>query len=335
METLKAFDPTARFYSLNRAWSPGMARLGAAVWSGDVNPSWNDLRATPSFILNYALAGSPYVACDIGGFTGQTTGPLLTRWMQVGAFMPIMRVHSTNTATPHFPFLWPEPYQSAMRSALNLRYRLIPFHYSLAHAMYSTGKMWMRPLAMEFPIDASVSTLTDQWLDGTLLVSPVLTEDSRMKVYLPIGTWYRFGEPTSVVHHAEQGPITLDEPANITDMPAFAPSGAIIPLAPRIQYSDALPGGPLEVQVFAGSNGTFLLVEDDGETTAYQSGQKRSTEFKWHDQASTLTWNVTEDSFAVNAHPSWFTDLTLTLYSESGVAKSQVVTFGAGGKIAI
>lgn len=173
-QTLASFNASRRFYSINRAWTPGMARLGATVWTGDINPSWDDLRNTAGLVVNWGLGGAPYVACDTGGFTGQSNAPLLTRWFQLATFMPTMRVHSTKSATPHFPWLWGEPYASTMRDALELRYRLLPYHYSLAHGMHATGRLWMRPLAAEFPADERAARVASQWLDGPSAPVPAI-----------------------------------------------------------------------------------------------------------------------------------------------------------------
>lgn len=325
LATLRMTEATKRFFSINRAWSPGMARLGATVWTGDINPNWGDMQSTPGMVLNWGLAGGPYVACDIGGFTGETQADLLARWFQVGVFMPVMRVHSTESATPHFPFLWPEPYRSAMKLALNLRYQLLPYHYSLAHNMFNTGALWMRPLVFDFPGDAKAAGLTSQWLDGALLVAPVLTQDSNKNVYLPAGTWYVFNTSQTI-----QGPTTIQGAAQVDEIPVFTRPGAIITLAPVIQYADALPGGSLEVQVYAGANGVFTLVEDDGATTAYETGAVRTTNFKWSDSDLTLAWSVSGASEKV---ANTFSNLFVTLFTAQGVRKSAVTTIGSSGAI--
>ena len=326
-DTLRAFDPTRRFYSINRAWSPGMARLGATVWTGDINPSWDDLRNTAGLVLNWGLGGAPYVACDIGGFTSESNGPLLSRWFQLGTFMPTMRVHSTKSATPHFPFLWPEPFRSTMKAALELRYRLIPYHYSAAHVMYSTGRLAVRALAAEFPDDDDASAISSQWLDDQLLVAPILTDDSQRNVYLPAGDWYAFG--SSIVH---TGPTKLGGTAPLSEVPVFVRPGAIVPLAPVIQYSDALPGGPLEVQVYAGVDGTFTLVEDDGQTLKYTVGSTRTTAFSWDEKSSTLTWTVGGGGAA---SPQMFTQLFVRWFGKQGQRASAVVAIGKLGAVKV
>ncbi|CAK9084348.1 unnamed protein product, partial [Durusdinium trenchii] len=143
--------PQHRFFSLNRAFTPGLSRLGATVWTGDVTASWDWLLHTPGTMLNWVLAGAPYVSCDSGGFIDPTSAELLIRWLQVACFMPVMRVHSEINVDPHWPWLWGPVAADAYRKILNLRYRLLPYHYSLAHAQYDTGEMWIRPLLMDFP----------------------------------------------------------------------------------------------------------------------------------------------------------------------------------------
>jgi len=272
------------------------------------------------------LGGAPYVTCDIGGFTGQSNGQLLTRWLQVGAFLPVMRVHSTKTATPHFPWLW-KGFENIMRDALNLRYQLVPYHYSLAHKMFETNRLWMRPLAAEFPEDATAFPISSQWLDGDLLVSPVLSQDNSKQIYLPKGTWFSFNSST-----VTEGPTSISGTASISEIPVFVRPGAVVPLAPVIQYTDALPGGPLEVQIYSGANGSFVLVEDDGETTAYENGLVRKTELKWTDSSKTLSWKVSGTQAALT-HA--FTQVYVTFFSKGGVRQSPVKTLAQSGSITI
>ena len=214
------------------------------AWTGDINPQWGDLVNTPGMVLNWGLAGIPYVACDIGGFTSQTQPDLLARWFQVGVFMPIMRVHSTKSATPHFPWLWGPAYAAAMKGALNLRYQLVPYHYSLAHHMRApSGKLWMRSMVAEYPHDATSAPLTSQWFDGDILVAPVLKQDSTKQVYLPNGTWFTFSANGTGTGATVQGPTTVTGAAAIDEIPMYVRAGTVVPVGPVVQYTGALPGG--------------------------------------------------------------------------------------------
>jgi len=303
-------SPTAthrRFFSLNRAFTPGLARLGGAVWTGDIDPSWEDLRRTPGLMLNYALAGAPYVACDIGGYSGETQAELLTRWMQVGVFMPIMRVHSWLWARPHWPWKFGLTAATAMREALELRYRLIPYHYSLAHGMFDRKHLWMRPLAMEFPDDPVAVSITTQWMDGSLMVAPVLREDSHREVYLPAGKWYHFNSTSAV-----DGEVHLGGHAEEDEIPLFVRAGTVLPLAPVVQSTDELPGGPLEIQIYSGADGSFDLVEDDGESVNYEVGLMRTTNFVWYDSARTLSWRARGSVSEPGRHA--FTQVRVTVF---------------------
>eukprot|EP00747_Dinoflagellata_sp_TGD_P015625 gnl/TRDRNA2_/TRDRNA2_124465_c2_seq1.p1 gnl/TRDRNA2_/TRDRNA2_124465_c2~~gnl/TRDRNA2_/TRDRNA2_124465_c2_seq1.p1 ORF type:complete len:241 (+),score=33.64 gnl/TRDRNA2_/TRDRNA2_124465_c2_seq1:50-724(+) len=210
-----------------------------------------------------------------------------------------------------------------MRKALELRYRLLPYHYSLAHAMYDTGRLWMRPLVMDYPHDHVVSDVTSQWMDGDLLVAPVLNRHSRKVAYLPNGTWYVFN--TSEV---AKGPSKMTGLAALDEIPVYVRQGSAIPLAPRgLQHTDELPGGTLEVQVYSGQNGSFELVEDDGETTNYESGQAavRRIQFTWDDQAQTLQWKV-KGTRAHGQHD--FLTLSVSLFSPTAIRHSEEKEIG-------
>lgn len=308
-KTQHAMDSTKRYYSLNRNFAPGMARLGVGFWTGDSGPEWWVLAAQPGYMLNWALAGAPYVGSDIGGFTANTTAELLTRWYQVGVFMPIMRVHSTLNATPHWPWLFGEDAGKAMKKALELRYRLIPYHYSFAHGMFLNRRLWMRSMGMAFPEDVNLANLTNQWMDGELLVAPVLNNESQKHVYLPTGTWFPLEGGAAV-----NGPKEVRGVAKLDEIPVFAPAGSIVVLAPQVQYTDSLPGGPLEVRVFQGQDATFELFEDDGESQAYLSGVIRSTIFRWKESESELSWH------AEGTATTRYTSIDVSVISASGSA---------------
>ena len=286
---LGSFDPTRRYFSINRAFAPGAARLGAVAWTGDTHPAWSDLANTPGYVVNWGLAGQPWVTCDIGGFGGESNALLLARWYAVGVFMPIMRVHSTIGSTPHFPFpeLWGAEASAAMQRLLQLRYSLLPYTYSLAHTTFSTGLPMARAMAMEFPADPALAETTNQWMLGeALLVAPVLTEDNATSVYLPAALWYEFG--TSITH---AGPTTLSlQNVPLASVPVYARAGSIVPLAPPVQYSDALPGGALRLDVYAGADGAFVLSEDDGETRAYAGGAVTTLALSWTEATRCLAW---------------------------------------------
>jgi len=277
------------------------------------------------------LAGAPYVTCDIGGFNGQSNALLLARWYAVGVFIPIMRVHSTNSATPHFPFpeLWGQEASDAMKAMLQLRYALLPYTYSLAHEAFATGVPPARQLAMEFPGDPAVAATTSSWMLGpALLAAPVLQDDNATTAYLPLGaTWFEWGTATT---HAGGSTLPL---ANVPldRVPVFARAGSIVPLAPPVEFSDALPGGALQVAVYGGAGASFTLFEDDGDTMAYASGAVATLALAWDDAAKCLSWARGGVAGAGGAQA--FTQLAVTAYGVDGTTSTAAETaIGSSGK---
>lgn len=205
---------------------------------------------------------------------------------------------------------------------MNLRYRLLPYHYSLAHAMHGAGGLpIMRPLFWEYPNDSKAATITTQWFDGEhLMPAPVISQDNTSSVYLPgPTTWFEFNSSTTHL-----GPLTL----SLTDvpldrMPLYVRAGAVITLGPVIQHTGELPGGPLEVQVYAGDDGSFTLVEDDGETLAYASGTSvaatRSTKFVWADASKVMSWTVSGTYSGADV----YTDVNVVLFTSQGSTMKQ------------
>ncbi|HLX96084.1 MAG TPA: TIM-barrel domain-containing protein [Verrucomicrobiae bacterium] len=283
---LARYRPGQRLWTLNRAFSPGLQRLGAAAWTGDIHSSWKALAETPTSLLNWSLAGMPYETCDIGGFSGNPSPELLSRWMEAGVFFPIMRSHSEISATPRFPWLYGPDALAAIRQAIELRYRLIPFYYSLAHETFQTGVPLMRPLLMEFPDDPKTADLSDQWMmGGSLMAAPILQPGGKRSVYLPAGRWFAFGSNLPL-----KGKRAFEVTAGLDEIPLYVRAGSILPLGPVIQHTGQLPGGPLELQIYPGRDATFTLFEDDGETTDYLKGQVRRTTFTWRDKTGRLIW---------------------------------------------
>lgn len=312
---MNRYRPNARLWTLNRAFSPGLQHFGAAAWTGDIVSSWQTLANTPVNLLNWSLSGMPYGACDIGGFFGSPSPELMSRWMEAGVFFPIMRTHSEIHYQPHFPWLYGTNALDAMRKAIDLRYRLIPYYYSLAHETFGTGVPLMRPLVMEFPDDPQVANLSDEWLMGdSLLAAPILQEGGKRSVYLPSGNWYVFNTNQKV-----QGNCSIQVTAALDEIPAYVRAGSILPLGPVVQHTSELPGGPLELQVYPGKNATFTLVEDDGESQDYLHGKVRRTIFHWDDAKKQLSWKRSGDYSGKNV----FQKMQVTVLSPGIPAKAK------------
>lgn len=260
--------------------------------------------------------------------------------------MSVMRVHSTiafdatghgdgTPVIPHFPWLYGDEAAVAMRAALEMRYRLIPMLYSLGHEAYEQGVPIMRPLLMEFGVGHE--HITDQWLVGRgMMAAPVMSAGGSREVFLPAlagkaERWFRFNTSQAFDSSASS---TVQVHVELDESPVYCRSGAIVPLGPVVQHTGELPGkrvegfGQLEVQIYAGADGSFALKEDDGATTAYETGAVRATTFHWNDEAQALTWEV--DGSATDQ--SMFEDMTARLFSaEDGVKVSPVLKLGAAG----
>ncbi|KAM4716626.1 lysosomal alpha-glucosidase [Anableps anableps] len=187
-----------RPFVLSRSSFPGIGRF-SGVWTGDVRSDWEQLRFSVPAVLQFSLFGVPLVGADICGFEGNTTEELCVRWMQLGAFYPFMRNHNDKPNAPQEPYVFGQKAQAAMRSALNLRYSLLPFLYTLFHRAHTSADTVARPLFMEFPTDPDCQTIDQQFLWGSsLLISPVLEQGAvELSAYLPAGTWYHLhnGQP--------------------------------------------------------------------------------------------------------------------------------------------
>jgi alpha-glucosidase len=313
-ELLQQVRPEGRFWSINRSFAPGLQRFGAAAWTGDIHADWETLGRAPGELLSYGLSGMPYSACDIGGYAGVSAPDLTVRWMEAGVFFPVMRSHSERSMVPHFPWLVGSPAdEDAIRGALDLRYRLLPYYYSLAHVTARTGAPIMRPLVMEFPQDPNVAGKTDEWLLGAgLLAAPILSQNSTRTVYLPDDTWYDFNST-----HATRGPQTISLTATLDQIPVYVRAGTLLPLGPVIQYTGQPTTEPLELQVYSGRDGTFTLVEDDGETLAYRHGTTRRITFTWTEATRTLGWKIEGDYQA----PGPYSSMKVVLFSPQGRAE--------------
>jgi len=266
---------------------------------------------------------------------------LLSRWYWSSAFFTIMRVHSSlsysehadagaSPITPHFPFLYGDEAGNAMRKALEMRYRMIPMLYSLGHEAYQSGAPITRPLLMEFGKDPLAVATHDQWLVGSgLMTAPVLSEGGKRSVYLPVlpesQLWFEFDSAeTHASGTTEELTVALDA------SPVYVRSGTIVPLGPIVQSTDELPGdGTLEVQVYAGADGSFTLVEDDGDSYDYENGIMRRTFFNWVDAQRILSWSRGADLGL--QHPSMFTSIVITFWSAEGRVQSPAMNFNVDG----
>ena len=294
-----------RVFILTRSAFLGQQRYAAQVWSGDVNSNWQVLRNQIPAALNFSLSGMPYWNSDIGGFfAGSYEGgyknpkfqELYVRWMQFATFTSIMRSHGTNT--------WREIYLfgdrgywafDAQEKFINLRYRLIPYLYSTAWQVSTQGISLMRPLFADFVQDKKVAAIDDEFLFGrSFLVAPVVEEGAKNReVYLPKGTkWVDFWTGKS-----QRGGRTVTRETPIDLIPLYVKAGTILPVGPTVQYAEEKPWDDLQIRVYPGADGEFVLYEDEGDNYNYEKGRYSTIRMTWDNSARRLTIHPREGSF--------------------------------------
>lgn len=288
-----------RVFILSRSAFAGSQRNAAAVWSGDINADWVFLKKQVPAGLNYSLSGLPYWTTDSGGFvTGHPDDPayreLFVRWFQYSTFNPILRTHGTRD--PDVNELWsygPEAQQILVKFD-RLRYRLLPYIYSLAWMTTSQGYTPMRALAMDFRTDVRAANIGDQFMFGpALLVNPVTEPGATdRRLYLPAGEWYDYWSGTT-----RQGKQLITEAAPADRIPLFARAGSILPLGPEMEWATEKPADPMEVRVYSGADGNFTLYEDENDNYNYEKGVHATIPFRWDNQKQTLTIGAREGEF--------------------------------------
>lgn len=313
----RGVDPDRRVFLLTRSGFAGQQRYSTATWSGDIATRWEDMEAQISAGLNFAMSGIPYWTMDIGGFcvedryvkgqklfdkTGEENEDLKewrelnARWYQFGAFAPLYRAHGQWPYREVFN-IFPEdhPGYASVTGYNRLRYRLMPYIYSLAGMTHFDDYTIMRPMVMDFSDDVRTRGIKDQYMFGpSILVAPVYEYGAREReVYLPDGkVWYDFytGEQVS-------GGKTVIAPAPYERIPLYVPSGSIITMGGEIQSTAEMSEEPVTILVYAGSDGSFRLYDDEGVNYNYEKGKYSMISLSYDDKTSTLTIVGREGSF--------------------------------------
>jgi alpha-D-xyloside xylohydrolase len=330
----RATSSDKRVFILTRSAFAGQQRYGANTWSGDVNSSWQSLRNQIPAGLNFSMSAIPYWNTDIGGFFAGSYNrswndgsgaknpafqELYIRWMQFGAFTPMMRSHGTDVPREIYNFgKKGEPIYDAIEKSINLRYSLLPYVYSAAWDITKNQSTMMRALVMDFN-DKKVIDMNNEYMFGkSILVAPIVnaqytpeilvktdensgwnkdtnkdgktvavdfTQTKSSKAYLPAGTiWFDFWTNQKYVGGQE---VTLT--TTIDKIPLFIKAGSIIPFGPNVQYATEKKWDKLEIRVYEGANGEFSLYEDENDNYNYEKGAYSTIAFKWDDKAKTLT----------------------------------------------
>jgi alpha-D-xyloside xylohydrolase len=288
-----------RVFILSRSAYAGTQRNAVTTWSGDVDPNWETFRRQIPAGLNYSLSGLPYWTTDIGGFVSANPDDpayreLFVRWFEFGTFCPILRVHGTRTTNQNELWSYGPDAQKTLVAYDNLRYRLMPYIYSLAWKTTSEGYTIMRPLVMDFREDVRAQNVGDQFLFGpAILVNPVTEPGATTRhLYVPAAKWYDFWTGATI-----QGGRALDAPSPIDRMPLYVRAGSILPLGPDIEYAAEKSSNPIEVRVYGGASGAFTLYEDENDTYSYEKGAYSTILFSWDDATHTLTIGDRTGSF--------------------------------------
>jgi alpha-D-xyloside xylohydrolase len=313
----RSVNPNQRVFLLTRSGFAGEQRYSTATWSGDIGTRWEDLRSQITAGLNYCITGLPFWGMDQGGFsvenryskaqqvfdqTGVETADLTewrelqTRWNQFGCFIPLYRAHGQwplrevwNIAPEDHPayktIVWYD----------QLRYRMMPYLYSMAGWVHLHDYTMMRALVMDFNGDANVLNIKDQWMFGpSLMACPVGYYKARSRdVYLPQQRgWYDLYSGT---HYAGGQTITASAPYE--RIPVYVPEGSILPFGPAMEWSDEKPAELINLYVYAGRDAKFELYEDEGTNYNYEKGKYATIQINWNDASRTLTIGQRKGSF--------------------------------------
>ncbi|HEY4149181.1 MAG TPA: TIM-barrel domain-containing protein [Chitinophagaceae bacterium] len=302
-------NPGKRVFILTRSAYAGLQRYSAGVWSGDIAARWHDMKNQIAAGVNFSMSGIPYWTMDIGGFAVEKKyekaqekdleewREQMARWYQFGAFCPLFRVHGQfpyreiyNTAPEDHP---------AYKSMLyydKLRYRLMPYIYSLSGKTWQEGYTIMRGLVMDFGADTAVQRIDDQYMFGpSLLVNPVYEPGAQSRqVYLPGTTgWYDF-----YTGKYYEGGQQLKAAAPYERLPLFVKEGSIIPFGPAIQYTEEKPADTIALYVYTGKDAHFTLYEDENDNYNYENGAYATISFDYNEQTKELTIGNREGSFS-------------------------------------
>ena len=336
-------DRGKRIFIMTRSSFAGQQHYGSNMWSGDVNSSWDMLRKQVPAGLSFTLTGNPNFNTDIGGFfcgsyntRGGGSAPknpqfqeLYVRWMQYGLFCPVFRSHGADAPREIWQFgKKGEPVYDAIEKQIRLRYRLIPYLYSIAWQVTSNNDSYMRPLFADFAQDKKVWNMTDEFLFGhSILACPIVdpqyTEEKIIRTnamtgwdrqtasdgssagnidftatktaikYLPKGAaWYDFW-----TNQRYQGGKSVTLETTFDRVPMFVRAGSILPLGPEMQYVGEKSWDNLELRVYPGADGSFTLYEDEGDSYNYEKGVYTTIAFTWNDRSRTLTIGERQGSF--------------------------------------
>ena len=340
----RGVDPDKRVFLLTRSGFAGLQRYSTATWSGDIATRWEDMKAQISAGLNFAVSGIPYWTMDIGGFcvenryvaaqqewerTGKENADykewreLNTRWFQFGAFCPLYRAHG------QFPFREPweiapegHPAYESIVYYTKLRYRLMPYIYSLAGMTYFKDYTIMRPLVMDFMADANVLNISDTYMFGpAFMAAPVYEYGARTRdIYFPeCEGWYDF-----YTGRYQEGGVCKIVDAPYGRMPLYVRAGSVVPFGPDMQWSDEKPADVIDLYVYQGADGSFTLYEDENVNYNYEKGAYAMIDFTYDDSMRLLSIGEYKGEFPGRLEERTFNVIPV---SKDGIGKAKTVKY--------
>jgi len=295
--------PQKRAFFLLRQSFAGEQRNAAALWSSDISCTFESLKSQVPQGISACASGIPYWTSDIGGYHYNWTAPdwskpdfreLFTRWFQFGTFCPIMRIHGKGERAI-FSKNWDEGTRSILLKYDKLRYRLLPYIYSLAAKTTLDNYTIMRSLAFDFRNDTNVYKIPDQYMFGpAFLVNPVTAKgETERKVYLPgSGLWYNFWTGEKAV-----GGKTINAAAPIDKMPLYVRAGSIIPMGPDVEYATQKTNQVIELRIYTGADGGFTFYEDENDNYNYEKGQYATFTLNWNNDQQKLSISGAKGNF--------------------------------------
>ena len=293
-----------RPFVLVRSGTAGMQRY-AALWTGDNTSSWDHILMAIPMCLNIGMSGVQFVGVDIGGFWNTADGELLARYAQLGALLPFCRNHNAIYNPGQEPWAFGEPYESAYRTAIEQRYRLMPYLYTLFHEAARRGAPIMRPLYYHYPQDEQACDIQSEFMVGDALISAPIYEKgaTSRSVYLPAGTWFDYWDGTMY-----PGAGWSDISAPLERWPLLVRGDRIIPSGPVMQYTDERPTEPLTITCYMTGDGlaNYRLYEDDGRTMAYASGTFAETAISCRVNGDVATVEIEEHYSGYRPQREWY-----------------------------
>jgi len=289
-----------RPFVLTRAAYSGIQRY-SAIWTGDNNSTNEHMLLAYRLINSMGLAGVPFDGVDIGGFIGNPTPELMVRWMSLGAYTPLFRSHTAKGNTSHEPWAWGEDNEILMRHSIQTRYRLLPYLYSAFFEASETGIPINRSLAIDYTHDNEVynTTFENEFLFGPyMLVAPVSSSDKVEQVYLPAGTWYRFGNDEK-----SEGNKVIWAVSPLNDLPVFIKESAIIPMQNVVQSTADKGDGVMHLNIWYGNMpSNFNYYEDDGLSYRNKQGDYYKRVISFNPHGRDITMQNVQGNYASRFH---------------------------------